>query len=83
MATLTDAELHDISKELARRSPEVTWSKADIHAAIQVVEDWYEDDKTTVSSQIDTATSVGLFTNAQKKLIGALFMALKAPKEGA
>ena len=61
----------------------VNYSKAQINAAIQALEDWWDDtqQQTTVSAEIDTATSPFVFTNAQKKKIAKFWLCNKGERE--
>jgi hypothetical protein len=83
MAVLTTAERSQISEAVARLNPAVDYPKARIFAAMQAIEDWWElpATKSAISTAINTATGAPNLTNAQKKLIGAFWLQLKAEKE--
>jgi hypothetical protein len=80
MAILTNQEKARIRNILAEKFPAVTWPKAAVDAAAQVVEDFLTDNQATVAGSINTAT-VGphgvTFTANQKKVISAAVFLLK------
>ena len=46
----------------------VTWTKAQIHVAIQAIDDWFSGQRPAIASAIETA-SPGLFSPAEKRLL--------------
>ena len=83
MAIISNDELAKIRREVSRDDGAVNYIKPRINAAIQAMEDWYNDEKLTVSGLVDTATFPFVFTNAQKKKIGAYWLQHKFLKEKA
>ena len=83
MAVLTTVERSRISERVARLAPDVNYPKARIFLAMQALEDWWElpATKTAISQAMNTATGAPNLTVAQKKLIGAFWLELKAEKE--
>lgn len=81
MAALTTPEKNDLRSDLAGLVPTVTWTKSQIHAVFQAVEDWWElpATKASISAAIDSALP-GL-TNAQKKAAVAAYLRQRAIKE--
>ena len=79
MAILTPEELVEVRRECAVGI--VTWDKATINIALQAVEDWFEANRVSLASTINTATSPFVFTNAQKKKIIAYWLRQKFRKE--
>lgn len=85
MATINSEQLAKLRQLVAAKHPAVTWSKDEINAASQALEDWYEGEKATVSALVDTATNAGAlshnFTNAIKKTLAAHFLTQKSARE--
>lgn len=81
MAALTPQQLVEIRKRVAQGETEVAWDKSQINAIIQVLEDWYEAERPTVSALMDTATAPFVFSNAVKKKVGAWFLKQKSDRE--
>lgn len=80
MATLSAAELGEIRKKLAR-GVTVMWSTPQANAALQAIEDYFEDTaKAGLNSAIEGAAS-GVFTAAQKKKLVAFFILQKSRRE--
>lgn len=80
MATLNASELDKGMRELSRakRPGPSTWSKPEIKAALQALEDWFED-----AAKLDAAAAIeraapGAFSNADKKKIGGIWMSRKS-----
>jgi hypothetical protein len=85
MAILTAGELAILRQRCARdlRATGINWSKSDINDVMQALEDWYETTgKSDLSTEIDNAGSF-VWTNPQKKILGAYFWLRKASREGA
>jgi hypothetical protein len=75
MATLTSDELTEVRRILAQKQGDgVNWTKAQINAAAQAVEDLLVTTsfQNAVSSAINTATSPLVMTAAQKKYLFAV-----------
>lgn len=85
MAVLTSDELTAIRREVARglqaTGTPINFTKAQVNAAIQALEDWFEANRAAASTAINNATSPFVFTNAQKKQIMAYWLQLKFGKE--
>jgi hypothetical protein len=81
MATLTAAELTELRQGSCREQT-VDFTKATINAALQAIEDWYETNKATGSTAIDTATSPYVFSNPFKKRLFAYWNKQKFGREG-
>jgi len=83
MAVLTSAQLSEL-----RRLTRVSWitaidfDKIIANATLQTMEDWYENQRATVSSNIDTGSSPKTFTNPEKKLIAAAYLSWKNGEGG-
>ncbi len=81
MAVLTDEQLTKVRRKMAQHLASFGFDKPTVNAAIQEMEDWYESEKATVSSRLDTVTSPVVLTNAEKKAIGGAFLVEKALRE--
>lgn len=77
MAVLTNQEKARIRNILEQKFPSVTWPKAAVDAAAQVVEDFLTDNQAAVAASINTATSPVTFTANQKKVISAAVFLMK------
>lgn len=82
MAILTDLELAELRREVAKEVGTVTWDKATINAALQAIEDWYEGQRATVAGDINAATTPFVFTGLQKKKMAKHFIRQKFEKGG-
>ncbi len=83
MATIGQGELINARRELAKSALEVRWTKAQVNLALQAIEDWFEEPpsaKSDAAAAIETAVP-GLFSNAEKKKIGGVWMLRKALRE--
>lgn len=81
MAVLTANELAALRRDVARDLATVNFSKVEVNAALQGVEDWFELNRASLSTAINTATTPFVFSAAQKKLLVAYWLLLKAGKE--
>ena len=68
MAILTPEQLAEVRREFAGAVP-ITCNKPQINAALQAIEDWFEANRASLGTAIDTATvPLGkTFTNPEKK----------------
>lgn len=82
MAVLTATELQKARNRAERRLSEIAYTKTQINAALQAIEDTLitrtlvvgdagQTIQALVSSEVDTATSPFVFTNPQKKQLFA------------
>lgn len=82
MAVLTIEQKVEFMQAMAADSPPpIDWDKPTIYAAVQAIEDWFESERATVSTLIDTATSPFVFTNPQKKKLARWFLKQKSLRE--
>lgn len=82
MSVLTARELAAIRRKLAQQFVPVTWTKPEINAAVQAVEDRLVASKSVIAGDIETAAP-GLFNGPQKKAIAAYAVLRYASGEGA
>lgn len=83
MAVLTNAEKAQIRNILEKKFPNVTWPKAAVNDAAQVVENFLTDNQAAVAADVNTATAPYsvTFTAAQKKALSAAVFYLKYIKD--
>lgn len=80
MTVIDPDELVDARRKLSQTYSSVTWSSPEVNAALQAFEDWFDVAKTDAAAAVETAVP-GVFTTAQKKKIGGLWMLRKALRE--
>jgi len=77
MAVLTAEDLRRVRNGMEKEFPgAVVWSKSEINAAAQAVEDFIEANKVQIGTDIETAAPT-VFTSAQKKKLGAYYFLVK------
>lgn len=81
MATLTTEQLVELRQMLARSSTTVTWTKTQVSAAMQALENDWNTFLTRANTDIETAVP-GVFTIPQKALILRTFLAQKVRRDG-
>jgi hypothetical protein len=81
MATLSASERGEISEALCQRNPAVNYTKPQIGAAVQAVEDWFEGGRAGLNAAINAATAPLVLTAAQKKHLVVHFLLQKARRE--
>ena len=82
MAALTRDQQIEACIELWRRGSQITYSKVQLGAALQAVEDWFEANRATLSAAINAATAPLTLTAAQKKSLLLFYMRQKVRREG-
>ena len=78
MATLNQTKLRALRQDVATKvgmRPSL-WSKQDLNAAFQALEDWYQANKASAAADMETAAP-GLFSNAQKKEVADSYFDLR------
>lgn len=78
-AVLTGEELAELRRQIVAGI--VNYTKIQVNAALQACEDYYEQTARVGFAQAMEAAAPGVFTNAQKKRIGAAFFRQKARRE--
>ncbi len=83
MAVLTVSELVTLRK-LGRQqwTTAIDFPKSVANASFQSLEDWYEGERATVSTDIDVASSPKSFTNSEKKKIAKAYLLWKQGEGG-
>ncbi len=82
MALLSQMELADLRRNVRRSAGDVSWTKPQINAAVQAIEDWFVQNRSSLVTAINTATGPFLFTGAQKKALVGYWMKQKFGREG-
>ncbi len=82
MSILTQDHLLFVRQQAAHDMPAVNYTKPQINAAAQAVEDWFEVNRPALSTAIDLATSPLVLTNAQKKQLVKWWFMLKFNRGG-
>lgn len=84
MAILTRDELAELRQLATAQGAVANYTKAQINAAFQALEDLLEEAtiKAAIAARIDTATAPLVLTAQQKKRLFARFIAQKARREG-
>ena len=82
MAVLTADQKDEVRVWLAADNRcQLTYTKGQMDAALQAVEDWLEANRAALSTAIDVATAPLVLTAAQKKKLAAIYFVLKARME--
>lgn len=77
MAVLTTAELQGIRNGTATSGVAINYTKAQINAAAQAVEDFLANNAAAISTAINTATAPLVMSAAQKKAIVSWVVLMK------
>lgn len=80
MTVLTALEKQKV-RNACSETLQVNYTKIDLNNAVQGVEDWFEANKTSLNTAINTATDPFVFTAAQKKKIVAEWANYKFNKD--
>jgi hypothetical protein len=82
MATLTPEQLAELRRRVARGQSPVTWDKLQVNAALQAVENYFEDvGRAAIGAAIEAAAP-GVFGGPQKARIVAFWLWQKFRREG-
>ena len=83
MAVLDATQLAQLRKlSRVNWTTAIDFDKPIANSTLQSVEDWYEGERATVSSDIDAASSPKVFSNPEKKLIAAAYLSWKNGEGG-
>lgn len=83
MATLTATELAELRLACASSQATVGYTKAQINAALQAIEDWFENTaRAALNTTINTATSPLVLSAPVKKILVAHYLRQKFAREG-
>jgi len=77
MAILNPTQLAQIRNGCEKVEPNINYIKPQINAAIQALEDYFENTARAGFGAAIEAAAPGIFTNAQKKRIGRFYLFLK------
>lgn len=81
MAALTAPEFAPIRQRLADLVRAPHYRKAQVNAAVQAVEDWFEANQPALGTAIETAAP-GVFSAAQKRLLVRAWLLSKFERGG-
>ena len=79
MAILINLELDELRRRVASEL-NVDWTKPQINVALQAAEDWFETNKVSLLTSIDSATAPKVFTIGQKRRIATAWLKYKFSK---
>ncbi len=82
MAILTIEQLTELRQGVERENDIATWSKADLNAAVQAIEDKWGTIQAELSTAIDVATAALVFSNPMKKKIGKYWLRQRFDRGG-
>ncbi len=84
MATLTNTALAKHRRAYVRQLDDVVQhDKPMLNAALQAIEDWFEDNRSGIATAINTATSPTVLTGPEKKALVKAFLQFKLDREAA
>ncbi len=84
MAILSAPEQAELRRQIAAELPAVDFTKPQVNAAFQAIEDWFEANRASLSTAINAATVPAgyTFTAAQKRILVAYWLRQKFGREG-
>lgn len=83
MAVLTAAALAEMRQQNGQGVPNVRWVKPEINAALQAIEDSFENQgRAQMDGAINAATAPFIFDAAEKNRLIAYWLRQKATREG-
>lgn len=82
MAAITSDELLALRRRAAASSATQTWTKAQVNAALQAIEDLMETTGRTAINNAIEGAAPGVFNGAQKRLLFAAYCEFKFRKGG-
>ena len=77
MAILTTTQLAQARNGCEKLDPNIDYTKAQANAVLQAYEDYYENTARAGFNAAAETAAPGVFTNAQKKRLGKLYLLLK------
>lgn len=80
MAVLTTQQKAKLSQHVSKLMT-CDYTKAQVYAANQAIEDWFESQRASLTTAINAATSPYVFPPAIKKAMVAHFLAEKSQRE--
>ena len=86
MSILTDAQLREARRLVAEQleySADVNFTRAEFHAALQALEDWYEGERATLNQILNAATSPTRMSVQIKAALVVVFIRAKMDREAA
>jgi len=80
MATLTAEELAELRRDICK-GQRPNFTKVTINSALQAVETWFEANRASIKTAINTSTAPYVFTNPMKKILIAHYLKQKFKRE--
>lgn len=81
MPILSVLQLAEIRQKCAQISPSVNYTKPQINAALQAVEDWFENARPVLNGSINAATLPFILTPEQKRQLVKFWLLQKFGRE--
>ncbi len=81
MAQLTTEENEELTREVARSSRGVPWTRPQVKAAFQAIEDEFENIRPQLAAAIDFALAPVTTTGAEKKRLVTAYLLQKAGRD--
>jgi len=82
MAVLTPEQLVSLRQAFEREGDVATWGKADLNAALQAIEDWWETNQAGREAAINAATAPLILSADVKQKLGKHWQQHKHGKGG-
>lgn len=83
MAVLTTDQLAQIRQDIAPKMLVINYNKAQVDAASQAIDTWFDNNQASLVSAINAATAPLVLTAAQKKVLVAYWLKQRTQREGA
>lgn len=80
MAVLNGDELAELRQRMASKRAAVTWTKPQVNAALQAIEDVFEASRASFGTAIEAAVP-GVFNALQKKALVAHYLGQKSGRD--
>lgn len=81
MATLSADQYTQLRQAAAQGQATVPWNKAQLNAAAQAVEDWFEANRASLNTAINAATTPLVLPAAVKRALLISYLTQKAGRE--
>lgn len=81
MAVLNATQLTELRQACSRSGIAINYTKAQVNAGLQAIEDYFENTARAGFGQAIEAAAPGVFTAAQKKQLGKFWLLQKAGRE--
>lgn len=82
MAILIPDQLAELRRETAKDQPTINWTKPQINAAIQAIEDFFENNRAALNGAINAGTAPFIFPNPIKAMLVKAWLKQKFDRGG-